>query len=80
MKNTVACLIYHSPGLIREGSLFTGWGAAANGNPYNSRESPYLHLIFTQHTIILFGPKESKNIDCPISLAPNDASDFVCPP
>ena len=28
-----------------------GWGAAANGNPYNSLESPYLRLIFTHHTI-----------------------------
>ena len=36
---------------LREGSLFTGWGAAANGNPYNYRESPYVCLIFTQHTI-----------------------------
>ena len=41
-------------------------GEAANGNPYNSRESPYLRLIFKQHTIL--APKESKNIDGPISL------------
>ena len=43
-----------------EASLFTGSrGTAANGNPYNSRESSYLHLIFTQHTIW----SQSKNID-----------------
>ena len=36
---------------FREGSEFTGWGTAYYGNPYNSRESPYLRLIFTQHTI-----------------------------
>ena len=44
-------------------------------NPYNSRESPYLHLIFTQHTLWPL-IKESKNIDGPI---PNDASKFVAP-
>ena len=37
--------------ILWEGSLFTGWGAAYYRNPYNSRESPYLRLIFTQHTI-----------------------------
>ena len=32
-------------------NLRDGGGAAANGNPYNSLESPYLRLIFTHHTI-----------------------------
>ena len=37
---------------FREGSEFTGWGTAYYGNPYNSRESPYLRLIHcvTQRT------------------------------
>ena len=61
--------------ILREGSLFTEWGAAYYGNPYNSRESSYLHLIFTQHTIWPL-----RNL---ISFAPpfpNDASNFVRPP
>ena len=41
---------------LREGSLFTGWGTAYYGNPYNSRESPYLRLIFTQHNIFVCPP------------------------
>ena len=31
--------------------IIYGMGRAYYGNPYNSRESPYLRLIFTQHTI-----------------------------
>ena len=44
-------------------------GAAGYENPYNSRESPYVRLIFTQHTIWPL-IKEFKNIDGPISFAP----------
>ena len=36
---------------VREGSLFTGWGAGNNENCHNSRKSPYFRLIFTQHII-----------------------------
>ena len=35
---------------LREASLFMGWGAGNNGNHYNSRESPYLRLIFLERT------------------------------
>ena len=64
--------------ISREASEFTGWGVAANGNPYNSRESPYLRLIFTQHTI---WPLSPKIFDGPISFVPpNGASNFVRPP
>jgi len=37
--------------LLREASLFMGWGGAPKyGNRYNSRESPYFRLIFTEYT------------------------------
>ena len=39
---------------------------------YNSRESPYLHLIFTQHAI---GPQRNTK-KCPVSFPPNDASNI----
>ena len=46
-------------GLIREDSLFLGWGGAtSSGNPYNSRESPYLRKRFFTCPFIL--PKDSK--------------------
>ena len=52
-------------------------GTADNGNRYNSCKSPYLHLIFTQHTIW----PQSKNIDGPKQFAPpNDASKNVATP
>ena len=47
--------------VLREASLFTGWGGAAAGaNPYNSRESPYLRKRFFTCPLIL--PKDSENI------------------
>ena len=46
---------------VGEASLFTGWGgAAADANPYNSRESPYLRKRFFTCPLIL--PKDSENI------------------
>ena len=44
---------------IREASLFLGWGGAtSSGNPYNSRESPYLRKRSFTCPFIL--PKDSK--------------------
>ena len=58
-------IFYSGPGFravtLREASLFTGWGgAAADANPYNSRESPYLRKRFFTCPLIL--PKDSENI------------------
>ena len=32
--------------ILREASLFMGWGTGNDGNRYNSRKSPYFRLIF----------------------------------
>ena len=66
--------------LVREASLFTGWGGAAAGpNPYNSRESPYLRKRFFTCPLIL--PKDSENIlGLKFFAPPKDASEIFRPP
>ena len=52
-------LEYDNCRLIRKASLFLGWGGAtSSGNPYSSRESPYLRKRFFTCPFIL--PKDSE--------------------
>ena len=59
--------------------IIYGMGAAYYGNPYNSRESPYLRLIFTQHTIWPLRNPKISTVQFR-SPPPDDASNFVRPP
>ena len=45
---------HHLIGFSIQGNLIIsgwGWGAAGRGNRHNSRESPFFHLIFSEHII-----------------------------
>ena len=66
--------------LLREASLFLGWGGATpSWNPYNSRESPYWRKRFFTCPFIL--PKDSEKSTIENFSPPlRDALKIFCPP
>ena len=61
-------ILYQFNMLLREGSLFTGWGGGSQRNSlYLSRITLFTALFYTTYYL---APKESKNINGPISFAP----------
>ena len=55
--------------LLREASLFMGWGAPKYGNRYNSRYN-LIFASFLQSILLVLTPKESKIMDGLKSFAP----------